>query len=74
MRLQTQSLPQMGLVDSEINRLTKILFLATVLLSVALLALKVGAHDHRRALTSPPRLHPPTKNECPVGGGSLGVR
>ena len=33
---------QIGLVDLEINRLTKLLFLATVLLSLMLLALKVG--------------------------------
>ncbi len=32
---------QIGLVDLEINRLTKILFLATVVFSVAMLALKV---------------------------------
>ena len=31
---------QIGLVDLEINRLTKILFLATILLSLVLLALK----------------------------------
>lgn len=34
---------QIGLVDLEINRLTKILFLATMLLSVLLLAVKVGS-------------------------------
>ena len=34
------SCTQIGLVDLEINRLTKILFLATILLSVVLLALK----------------------------------
>ena len=33
-------LPQIGLVDLEINRLTKILFVATILLSLVLLALK----------------------------------
>ena len=33
-------LMQIGLVDLEINRLTKILFLATILLSLVLLALK----------------------------------
>ena len=33
-------LTQIGLVDLEINRLTKILFVATILLSLVLLALK----------------------------------
>lgn len=36
------SLSQVGLVDLEINRLTKILFMATVLLGLVLLALKVS--------------------------------
>ena len=33
---------QIGLVDLEINRLTKLLFLATMLLSLILLSLKVN--------------------------------
>ena len=35
---------QIGLVDLEINRLTKLLFLATMLLSLILLSLKVNAY------------------------------
>ena len=35
------SILQISLVDLEINKLTKILFLATVVFSVAMLALKV---------------------------------
>lgn len=43
---------QIGLVDLEINWLTKVLFLATVVLSVSLLALKVWEWNLQNGITS----------------------